>query len=335
MMDYKDVIKKIKSGDLAPIYLLMGEEPYFIDLITKYIQENVLEESEKSFNQTIVYGKDTDPQEIIDAANRYPMMAEKQVVIVKEAQEIRGIADAFEKYAEKPVPTTILVIAHKYKKVDKRTKFYKNCDQNGITFNSEKVKEWKLADWIASEGKSKKLEFTPKAANLIAEFLGNDLSKIQNELDKLKVLFPEGIAVNDKIVEEHIGISKDYNMFELTNAIGERNLLKAQKIVDYFSKNPKNGPLVVIVSSLYNFYSQLMAAHYIQPKTEQAVARQLKMHPFVAKKTLASLRWYPKKKIAQNIQTLKEYDLKSKGVNSSGNVTDGELMKEMVFRLMH
>lgn len=334
-MDYKDIIKKIKGGDIAPIYLLHGEEAYFIDQITNYIADNLLEESEKSFNQTIVYGKDTSVQDVIDAATRYPMMAERQVVIVKEAQDLKIVSDEFERYSNQPTPSTVLVLAYKYKKVDKRTKFYKNCTSNGVVFLSEKIKDWKIADWITKEGRAKKLELTPKASNLLFENLGDDLSKIQNELNKLKVTFPDGIAVNDKIIEEYIGISKDYNMFELTNAIGERDLLKAQKIVDYFNKNPKSGPIVPIIGGLYNFFSKLMAAHFIQPRTEQSVARQLKIHPFVAKKTIASLRWYPVKKIAGNIAVLKEYDLKSKGVQSSGNVTQGELMKEMVFRLMH
>lgn len=334
-MDHKDVIKKIKGGDLAPVYLFHGDEPYYIDLLTNYIIDHVLDEEEKSFNQTILYGKDTEPQDLIDAANRYPMMAERQVVVLKEAQDMKGIGDALEHYVEKPVPTTILVLAHKYKKVDKRKSFYKSCKKNGVVFLSEKIKDWKLADWITKEGKSMKLEFSPKASNLVAEFLGNDPSKIHNEMNKLKVSFPDGVAVNDKIVEEYIGISKDYNMFELTNAITERDLLKAQKIVDYFNKNPKKGPLVAVVSSLFNFFSRLMAAHYIQTRTEQSVARQLKVHPFVAKKTIASLRWYPKKKIAQNLSILEEYDLKSKGVDTSNMVTDGQLMKEMVFRLMH
>lgn len=334
-MGHKDLIKKIKDGAVAPFYLLMGEEPYFIDEITKYIQDNLLSEADLAFNQSIFYGKDSNPGEIIDAANRYPMMAERQVIIVKEAQELRNWEQTFEQYLKKPVPTTVLVFAYKYKKIDKRTALYKTAKEVGEIFESEKIKDYLIPDWIAKEGKANKLDFSAKAANLVAEFLGNDLSKIRNAIQKLVTLFPDGIAVNDKIIEEHIGISKDYNLFELTNAIGERQLLKAQKIVNYFDKNPKNAPFVVITATLYKFFSDLMMAHFTEPKTEQALARQLKMHPFVAKKTLMSLRWYPKKKIAENITILREYDLKSKGVNSTGDVSHGELMKEMVFRLMH
>lgn len=332
-MDHKQIIKDIEGGKFEKIYFLHGEEALFIDLITDAIVKHALQEHERDFNQSIIYGKEADALSLISEAKGYPMMAERRLVVVKEAQDFRGIEDLLP-YFEEPSDQTILVINYKYKKYDTRKKSMKAVAKNGLVFKSDKVKEYRLPDWIKDHVISKGYSISPKASMLLAEFLGNDLSRIVNEVAKLEILVEKGTTINEIHIEENIGISKDYNVFELINAVGARNIEKANRIVDYFDHNPKATSIIVVVSNLFNHYSRLMRIHFLENKSREAIASALKVHPFVAGELLNSSKIYKPKKIAANIAVLHEYDLKSKGVNNS-SFTHGQLMKELVFRLMH
>lgn len=330
---HNQIIKDIESGRFEKIYFLHGEEPLFIDMITDAIVKNALEEHERDFNQTIIYGKEADALSLISEAKGYPMMAERRLVVLKEAQDFRGMEDLLP-YFENPSDQTILVINHKYKNYDTRKKSMKAVAKNGLVFKSEKVKEYKLPDWIKDHVISQGYSITPKASMLLAEFLGNDLSRIVNEIEKLEILVEKGTTINEIHIEENIGISKDYNVFELINAVGSRNIEKANRIVDYFDHNPKATSIIVVISNLFNHYSRLMRIHFLENKSREAIAAAIKVHPFVAGELLSSAKIYNPKKIAANIAVLHEYDLKSKGVGNT-SFTHGQLMKELIFRLMH
>lgn len=333
-MDHKLIIKEIKSGKLEKIYFLHGEEPFFIDEITRVITENALEEHERDFNQVILYGKDVDALSLVSELKNYPMMAARKLVVLKEAQDFKGMDD-LESYFEQPSDTTIFVVNYKYKTFDSRKKLMKAATTNGVVFKSEKVKEYQLNDWILNYVKSEGFGITSKACMLLAEFLGNDLGRIVNEVDKLAILLEKGTTINDIHIEENIGISKDYNVYELTNALALRDVPKAFKIVDYFDNNPKATDLVVVISTIFRFYQQLMRIHFLPNKSKEAVAGALKVHPFVASGLINATKVFNPKKIASNIAIIHEYDLKSKGVGNTGAFTQGDLMKEMVYRLLH
>lgn len=332
-MDHKQIIKDVEGGKFEKIYFLHGEEPLFMDMITNAIVKHALEEHERDFNQTIIYGKEADALSLISAARGYPMMSERRLVVLKEAQDFRGIEDLLP-YFEEPNDQTVLVINYKYKKYDSRKKSMKAAAKSGLVFKSEKVKEYRLPDWIKTHVISQGYSISPKASMLLAEFLGNDLSRIVNEIDKLGILVEKGTTINEIHIEENIGISKDYNVFELINAVGARDVHKANRIVDYFDHNPKATSIIMVVSNLFNHYSRLMRIHFLQNKSRESVAAALKVHPFVAGELVNSSKIYKPKKIAANIAVLHEYDLKSKGVGNS-SFTPGQLMKELVFRLMH
>ncbi len=332
-MDYKLIIKDIEAGKFEKIYFLHGEEAYFIDAITDAIVKNALEEHERDFNQTIVYGKDTDALSLISEAKGYPMMAERRLVILKEAQDFKGIEDLLP-YFEAPSDQTVLVINYKYKNYDTRKKSVKAAAKNGLVFKSDKVPEYKLSEWINGYVREAGYSITPKAGILIAEFLGNDLSRIVNELEKLEILVEKGTTINEIHIEENIGISKDYNVFELVNAVSTGDISKANRIIDYFEHNPKATSIIVVVSSLFNHFARLMKIHFLTNKSREAVAAAVGVPPFVAGQLMGSAKLYPPKKIAANIAVLHEYDLKSKGVNNS-SFTEGQLMKELIYRLMH
>jgi DNA polymerase-3 subunit delta len=332
-LDHLQIIKDAKAKNFKPIYLLHGEEPHFIDLVTEAILENALEEHERDFNLTTAYGKDADAMQLINEAKSYPTMAERRVVILREAQTFQGFA-AMESYFSNPNPQTIFVIAHKYKKMDARSTTYKAIAKNGVVFKSEKIKEWKITEFIKSLAKDMGYTLSEKAAIMLAEFLGTDLSKIQGELTKLSILVEKGSQINEVHIEENIGISKDFNMFELVNAIASRDVPKAFQIVAYFDANPKNGPLVAVVGQLFTFFSKLMRMHFMKNASDQEIAQKIGMPPFLVSKQKPFLRVYNPKKISANIATLHEYDLKSKGVGNS-QFTEGDLMRELVFKLMN
>lgn len=332
-MDYNSLIKAIEAKSFEKIYFLHGEEAFYIDKITAALVAGVMEEHERDFNQSIVYGKDTEINGLLSEAKQYPMMAERRLVVLKEAQDFKAI-DQLEPYFDSPSDKTIFVVNYKYKNFDSRKKVMKAAAKNGVVFKSEKVAEYRLVSWVEGYVKDIGYGITPKASLLLSEFLGNDLSKITNELDKLQILVEKGTTINEIHIEENIGISKDYNVFEYVNAIGLRNVSKANKIVDYFDHNPKAGSIIMVVSNLFNHFARLMKIHFLENKAKDAVAGALKVHPFVASQLLNSAKIYNPKKIAANIAILHEFDLKSKGIGNS-SFTHGQLMKEMTFRLMH
>jgi DNA polymerase-3 subunit delta len=332
-MDHKLLLKEIRNKKFEKIYFLHGEEPYFIDVLTKAIQDNALEESERDFNQSILYGKDAEVLSLISELKSYPMMAERRLVILKEAQYFKAI-EQLESYLENPANSTIFVICYKYKTFDARKKTLKNALKNGVVFKSEKVKEYQLAEWIQQYIKTTGYELTSKACMLLIESLGNDLGRIVKELEKLAVLIEKGTIINENHIEENIGISKDYNVFELTNAVANKDNLKALKIVDYFDHNPKAADLVFVISNLFKFFSQIMRIHFLPNKSREAVAQALGVHPFVAGELTNAKNKYDPRKIAANIALIHEYDLKSKGVGNT-SATQGELMREMVYQLIH
>lgn len=332
-MDFKSLQQQIKNKDFKPVYLLQGEEPLFIDQLSKLIHDIVLEDHERDFNEVILYGKDTDARTVVLEAKGFPMMAERRFVWVREAQEMKDI-DKLESYLENPNPSTVLLLAYKYKKVDSRKKIAKLFAKSGVVFNSEKIKEYQLVDWITKYVTTVNYQISSKAALLLAESIGNDLSRIAGEIEKLSIILEKGTTINEVHIEENIGISKDYNMFELSSAVQNNDFLKAMKIITYFKYNPKSGPLVVIIGSLYNLYSQLMKVHFLSDKSPQSVASSLRVHPYVAGELVKAAKIYNPKIIARNINFLYQYDLKSKGIGDSHS-EDSELMTELVYKLMH
>ena len=332
-MDVKEIIRKIKGGDLQRIYLLHGEEPYFIDIISDAISQHAIPEHERDFNQSIIYGKDAELLSLVSELKSFPMMAERRVVILKEAQDFKQI-DELESYFENPSDSTVFVVCFKYKFIDGRKKYIKSILQNGLVFKSEKVKEYQLSDWIHKYVKSTGYDITSKATMLLADFLGNDLSRISNELEKLSILVEKGTTINEIHIEENIGISKDYNVFELTNAVAKKDTLKAMKIIQYFDYNPKAIEFPVVMANLFKHFSQIMRIHFLPVKTKEAIAQSLKLHPFVVGELLISKNLYDPKKIASVIALLHEYDLKSKGLGSS-NASNAELLRELVYQIIH
>jgi DNA polymerase-3 subunit delta len=311
----------------------MGEEPYFIDKITDYIAENLLDDGEKEFNQTIVYGSDVDVHALIGTAKRFPMMANHQVVIVKEAQKLKKIEE-LQSYVENPLESTILVLAHKYKNVDKRKAFYKAVNKKAVVYTSSPMRDYQVPEWINAYVAEKGFRINLPASRLLADYLGTDLGKIANELDKLSLILEQGTEINNEIIQKNIGISKDYNVFELQNALGNHNALKANQIINYFAANPKNNPLVMILSNLYGYFSKVMVLHYLEDKSDKSVAAELRIHPFFVKDYKRAANFYNAGKVAKIIANLREYDLKAKGVNNT-STSDSDLMRELVFKILH
>lgn len=332
-MDHKLIIKNIKDKKFEKIYFLHGEEPYYIDAITDALAANVLEEHERDFNQTIIYGKDAELLSLLSELKGFPMMSERRLVILKEAQDFKKMEE-LESYMENPSDSTVFVINYKYGTFDARKKIMKSAAQNGLVFKSDKIKDYLLPDWIQTYVSSTGYTISNKAAMLLTEFLGNDLGKIVNELDKLYILLEKGTAINEIHIEENIGISKDYNLFELTKALGTNDLVKAYKIVNYFDQNPKATSIVVVIPTLFKFFSQLMRIHFLPNKSKDTIATALKVHPYAANELLSATRFYNPSKLARNIEILHDFDLRSKGVGDSSS-SEGELMKELIYSLMH
>lgn len=329
----KQIVGDIKKGNIKPIYFLMGEEPYYIDRITDFIAENVLSEEERGFNQMLIYGRDTSVDEIVSNAKRYPMMAERQVVIVKEAQDLSRTIDNLVDYASNPQPTTVLVVCYKYKKLAKNKKLYKAIEKIGEIHEFKRLYENQIGDWIMKNMKARGFSISPKASQMLVEFLGTDLGKIDNELQKLELICPQGTTITPEVIEENIGISKDFNNFELRKAIGERDSLKAHRIANYFAQNPKDNPLIVTNALLFSFFSQLLQYHGLRDKSKPVVAKQLKVSPFFVKDYEVGARNYPMKKVSRAISLIQETDVKSKGVGAA-NVPDGDLLKELLVKIM-
>lgn len=327
------IVQAIKRGEVKPIYFLMGEEPYYIDKIAGFIESSLLAEEEKGFNQMVLYGRDTSIDEIISNAKRYPMMAERQVVIVKEAQDLSRSIDKLESYAENPQATTTLVFCYKYKKIDKRKKLYKLISKTGVMFEGKRLYENQVAGWIQKTLKSRDYQISPKAAQMLVEFLGMDLSKIDNELQKLQLILPAGSLITPELIEENIGISKDFNNFELRKAVGLKDVLKTHQIINYFSQNPRDNPMVVTVSLLFSYFSQILQYHGLTDKSKANVAKQLKVSPYFVSDYIVAASNYPMKKASHAIGYLREADVKGKGVGAA-NVHQGDLLKELMVKIM-
>ena len=331
---YEQILTDLSNKIYHPIYFLSGEEPYYMDNITNYIIKHVLTEEEKSFNQTILYGKETDAATITNTAKRFPMMANYQVVVVKEAQEVKDI-DKLIYYFGEPLKSTILVINFKYKKLDKRKKVFKVIKENAVFLDTKKLYDDKIPGWISERLKKKNYNIEPKAAVIITEFLGNDLQKIENELDKLIITLPENIKIiTPDHVERNIGISKDYNNFELQKALIERNPVKANRIIMYFAANQKNHHIASTITTLYFFFAKVLIFHVLKDKTRQNVAAALKINPYFVGDYEKAARVYSAGKVVRIISTLREYDMKSKGMGNISTGADG-LLKELTYKILH
>ena len=328
------IVNDIKAGNIKPIYFLMGEESYYIDKLSDYIEEKILTEEEKGFNQTVLYGRDVTIEDIVSTAKRYPMMAERQVVIVKEAQDLSRTIDKIESYADNPMPSTVLVICYKYKTLDKRKKVTKLLAKNGIVYESKKLYENQVGDWIKRVLSGKKYSIEPKANAMLVEFLGTDLSKINNELEKLQIILPKGSTITPKHIEENIGFSKDFNVFELRKAIGDKNQLKAYTIADNFAQNPKDNPMVVTTSLVFSFFVQLLKYHGLKDKNPNNVAKVLGVNPFFLKDYDIALKNYPMRKVSQIVGSLRDIDVKSKGVGANA-LPQSDLLREMLFKIFN
>ena len=326
------LITDIKGGKIAPIYFLMGEEAYYIDVISDFIESYVLAEEEKGFNQMVLYGKDVTIQDIVSNAKRYPMMAERQVIIVKEAQNLIKTIEQLVDYAKNPQPSTVLVFNYKYKTLDKRKALYKALSKAAVVFESKKIYEDKIPNWIQSFLKSKQISITPKAALMLTEFLGTDLSKIANELNKLEIVVGAKKEITPELIEENIGISKDFNNFELQKALGNLDHKKAYQIVYYFAQNPKQHPFVLTISILYMYFSKLMTLHTVRDRNPSTIAKALGVNPYFVNDYIAVSRNFPMKRISGVLETLRTYDTKSKGVGA--NLSPKDLYNELVYNIL-
>jgi DNA polymerase-3 subunit delta len=328
------IVNDIKAGNIKPIYFLMGEEPYYIDKLSEYIEKNVLSEEEKGFNQTVLYGRDVSVEDIVSTAKRYPMMSDRQVVIVKEAQDLSRTIDKLESYVNNPMETTVLVFCYKYKTLDKRKKVTKLLAQKGVVYESKKLYENQVGDWIKRVLAGKKYTIDPKANAMLVEFLGTDLSKINNELEKLQIILPQGTVITPQHIEENIGFSKDYNVFELRKAIGERNQLKAYKIAENFAHNPKEYPLVMTTGLVFGFFIQLLKYHGLKDKNPKNVAAVIGVNPYFLKEYDLAIKNYPMRKVSQIVGALRDVDLKSKGVGANA-LPQSDLLKEMLYKIFN
>lgn len=312
----------------------MGEEPYYIDKISDYIEDNILDEAEKGFNQMVLYGRDVTIDDVVSNAKRYPMMSERQVVIVKEAQDLSRTIEKLITYVENPQPTTVLVVNYKYKKIDKRKALYKALNKKGFIYESKKLYNNQVPDWIRRVLSGQGYSITPKASQMLVEFLGTDLSKIENELNKLKIVLPKESQITPEAIEENIGISKDFNNFELRKAVGERDVAKAFRIVKYFGDNPKDNPMVVTVSLLFNFFSQLLQYHGLNDKSPRSVASALKINPYFVNEYSSAARNYPMKSVSRAVAVLRDFDVKGKGVGANA-VPQKDLLKELLVKIFN
>ena len=333
-MDYNQIIADLKAKNYSPVYFFEGDEPYFMDQISDFILENVLTEDEKGFNQSILYGKDLSIDAIMTTAKRYPMMAERQVVVIREAQNIKNIEDLVS-YVEKPLKSTMLVINYKNKTIDKRKKLYKALSKNGVYLESKSLYDNQVSGWITKYLKEKNLGIDPRAAQMIADFVGSDLQRIVNELEKVTISLVPGTSIMPDDVEKNIGISKEYNTFELQNALGNKDIPKSNRITNYFIDNEKMHPLTVIIGMLANYFRKILVYHAIENKSDRnAVAQKLGVNPFFINDYITAAKNYNLDKSIAIISMMREYDLRSKGARG-GSTANGDLLREMVFKILH
>ncbi len=332
-MNYEELIKNLKKREYAPLYLLMGEEPFYIDQISNYMEENVIEEADRDFNQIVIYGNDknTDVSQIIGAAKEFPFGSQYKLIIVKEAKELKDI-EKLKGYVENPSKTTILVIAYKYAKLKPaQTKLF---EKNGVVFVSDKIKDYNLSSWVQTQAKLHNFNINAHAASIIAANIGNDLTRINNEFLKLKIFLPDNIEITPSIIEKYIGISKEYNVFELQNALGEQNEEKAYRITLNFCQNLKENPNVKTIANLYSFYSKMLAYRLAPDKSPETLAKIYgNVHPFIMKMNTDYAQRYSIMNLTKIISLLREYDMKSKGVDSSSS--EEELLKELIYKILH
>ena len=339
MKGLKELLSAIHARQFAPLYLLGGEEPHHLDQLSDAMESSVMEEHERDFNQTVLYGRDSDLDQILAAARQFPMMAERRLVLVKEAQELREwrSKEKLEKlaaYADNPVASTVLVLVHRNKMPDKRLAAVKRIQKAGVVFQSDRIRDYKLPDWIEGYVTASKRRISPRTAQILAEYLGNDLKKIAGEMDKLFIALPEGGEVSDALIEQHIGISKEYNIFELTNALAEKDVARVTRIVQYMRANEKNHPVPRILPTLTNYFARILTFHHLPSHDPSAVASALRVHPFAAKEYARAARNYPARKVARIFGYLRECDARSKGINNA-TVAPYDLLEEALFKTLH
>lgn len=337
MKELNSVLENIKNKELLPVYFFHGEEPYYMDVAVKSFENDVLAEDEKAFNQTVVYGKDTTFSEVLSLARQFPMMGERQVIIVKEAQDIKLTekeAEALKAYAENPVESTLLVIAHKYKKVDARKAFAKILSKKGMLFESQKIRDYEVGKWIEAELKKLKISTKPNIPAMLAEFLGSDLSRIANELSKLRQIIGKDEVLDEKLVEKHIGISKEFNVFELIKALGKKDGAAAMRIAHFMGKSAKNNPLPTTLTNLYNFFSNLIIYHSSKGEAPASVAQQMNVNPYFLKDYDLAAKNFGLKSCTRIISIIRETDLKNKGLGAV-NTDEAELLRELVFKIIN
>lgn len=333
MNEAQKIIADILKNNLSPIYFLMGEEPFFIDWIANTIENNVLSDFEKEFNQEVIYGRDTSVADIIASAERFPMGAEKRVVIIREAQDLgEKEIEKLSFYAENPCETTILVLCYKYKKIDARKKLSKEL-KKFVLFESKKLYENQVPNWIVQYLKPKEFTISTMAAQMLVDYLGNDLKKIANELDKIEITLAKKSEITPEIIEKNVGISKNFNIFELQNALGQKNEVKAFQIINYFSENQKDMPIVLVVSNLYNYFEKLLIYHGTADKSDTNLAKVLGVNPFFVKDYHLAARNYPMKKVSQNIEAIRKADTRSKGVEA-GTLSYEYLLKDLICNII-
>jgi DNA polymerase-3 subunit delta len=344
-MSFEEIIRDLKNKVYHPVYFLHGDEPYYIDSISNYIENNVLNDMEKEFNQTVIYGRDCDVLSVISTSKRYPMMSNYQVVIVKEAQDVKNLISKPKEddsddenpllnYLVQPQKSTLLVFCYKYKTIDKRTKLAKSLTKHTVFFESKKLYDNKLPDWITRFTTTKGYKIEERAAVLLSEYIGNDLTRIANEIEKLTLNIPKEKIIDDALIEKYIGISKEFNVFELQHALGTKNILKANRIINYFAANEKNNPMVLTMGNLYSYFNKIMTYHVLSNKSEKNVAAELGVHPFFVKDYVKAAGNYGQSKLVEIFSLLREYDMRSKGVNNESAV-HGDLLKEMVYKILH
>jgi DNA polymerase-3 subunit delta len=335
----ENVIKDLKNKKYAPVYFLQGDEPYYIDVIANWIEKHCLTESEKSFNQNILYGKDVNVPTILQRCKQFPMMSDKLVVIIKEAQELSDLGkenadNLLLAYLQNPLPSTVLVFCYKYKTLDARKTLAKNIDKFAVLVNSKKLYDNQLSDWVTAYFQQKGYKITPKAALMLSEFIGNNLSRLTNESDKLLINLKENTPVDENLVEKYVGISKEFNVFELQKALVKKDVLKANQIINYFESNPKANPIIPIISILFGFFTKILLTHAQEDKSESSLARALQVNPFFVKDYLFGAKSYSADKVISVIRDLRKADLMSKGVDAAG-IGEGQILKELIFKILH
>jgi DNA polymerase-3 subunit delta len=331
-MSVEKIIGDWKKNLFKPVYWLEGEEGYYIDKAVEYAEHKILNESEASFNLSIFYGKDANWADIINACRRYPMFAERQVVILKEAQQMRDV-EKLEQYIETPLTSTILVISYKEKKLDARKKFTKTVKEKGVLFTTKKMYDRELPEWTQQMVQSKGLTITPKGLALLVDHIGNDLTRIENEIEKLSVNLGKRTSIAEDDIENYIGVSKEYNVFELQSAMAAKDLARTMKIIQYFEANPKAGPMQLLLPSLYGFFSKVFMVFGAGTNDEKTIATTIGVNPFFVKDYLQAARLYSYAGVERALLLLHQYNLKSIGVGSI-NTDDGSLMKEMAVKMM-